>query len=73
MNIALKELRESLVWLKIIERKPLVEPSKMTEVIKEWDELIAIFAASVKTVRQRHFLTTSTIKNEQSSIVIQTS
>ena len=50
MKVALKELRESWVWLKIIERKPLVEPSKMTEVIKECDELFAIFAASVKTV-----------------------
>ncbi len=49
MKVALKELRESWVWLKIIERKPLVEPSKMAEVIKECDELIAIFAASVKT------------------------
>ena len=49
MKIALKELRETLVWLKIIERKPLVESGKMTEVIKECDELIAIFAASVKT------------------------
>lgn len=49
MKVALKELRESVVWLKIIERKPLVESGKMTEVIKECDELIAIFAASVKT------------------------
>lgn len=49
MKVALKELRESVVWLKIIERKPLVEPGKMTKVIKECDELIAIFAASVKT------------------------
>ena len=39
MKVALKELRESLVWLKIIEHKPLVEPNKMTEVIKECDEL----------------------------------
>ncbi len=29
MKIALKELRESLVWLKIIERKPLCERSQV--------------------------------------------
>lgn len=49
MEIALKELRETLIWLKIIERKPLCEPSKMTEIIRECDELIAIFVKSVKT------------------------
>ena len=30
MKIALKELRETLIWLNIIERKPLCEPAKMT-------------------------------------------
>ncbi|MDA1017743.1 MAG: four helix bundle protein, partial [Planctomycetota bacterium] len=49
MKIALKELRETLIWLKIIERKPLCDPNKMTEITKECDELIAIFVKSVKT------------------------
>jgi len=49
MKIALKELRETLIWLKIIERKPLCDPAKMSEIIKECDELIAIFVKSVKT------------------------
>ena len=49
MKIALKELRETLIWLKIIERKPLCEPAKMTNIVKECDELIAIFVKSVKT------------------------
>ena len=49
MKIALKELRETLVWLKIIERKPLCEPAKMIDIVKECDELIAIFASSIKT------------------------
>jgi four helix bundle protein len=35
MKIALKELRETLIWLKIIERQPLCEPKKMTEIIAE--------------------------------------
>ncbi len=49
MKVALKELRETLIWLKIIERKPLCEPNKMTEIVTECDELIAIFVKSVKT------------------------
>ncbi len=52
MKIALKELRETLIWLKIIERKPLCEPSKMTDITKECDELIAIFVKSVKTAEE---------------------
>ena len=51
MKIALKELRETLIWLKIIERKPLCEPQKMSEIVKECDELIAIFVKSIKTAQ----------------------
>ena len=51
MKIALKELRETFIWLKIIERKPLCEPNKMTEIVRECDELIAIFVKSVKTAQ----------------------
>jgi len=53
MKIALKELRESLVWLKVIERKPLCDPSKVADILKECDELIAIFVSSVNTADQQ--------------------
>lgn len=49
MKVALKELRESLVWLKVIERKPLCPPERMKDIIQECDELISIFVSSVKT------------------------
>ncbi len=49
MKIALKELRETLVWLKVIKRKPLCEPPKMVGIIQETDELISIFVSSIKT------------------------
>ncbi len=52
MKIALKELRETLIWLKIIERKPLCEPARMTGIKKECDELNAIFVKSVKTAEK---------------------
>jgi len=49
MKISLKELRETLVWLRIIERKPLCEAGELDTILKECDELIAIFVSSVKT------------------------
>lgn len=49
LKIALKELRESLIWLKIIQRKPLCPPDRLEPILKECDELVAIFVSSVKT------------------------
>ena len=62
MKVALKELRETLIWLRIIERKPLCEPNKMTEIIRECDELIRPC---------RHPSPTSEINNRQSTIINQ--
>ncbi len=49
VKIALKELRESFVWLKVIDRKSLVEQCMIGGAIKECDELIAIFVTTAKT------------------------
>ena len=50
IKIVLKELRETLVCLKIIVRKPLITPiKKLDPIIKENNELIAIFMKSVET------------------------
>mgnify|MGYP002632236036 CR=1 FL=1 len=49
MKIALKELRETIVWLKIIARKPLGSCTEIPAAIAECDELIAIFVSSTKT------------------------
>jgi four helix bundle protein len=49
MKIALKELRESFICLKIIEQKKYVTDQKLTNTISELDELIAIFAKSIET------------------------
>ena len=52
MKVALKELRETLVWLKIIMRKPLYSCEALAPIIQENDELISIFVTSVKTAQQ---------------------
>jgi len=52
LKLSLKELRESRVWLKFIERKPL-STSSTTEIgLRECDELIAILSKSVSTAEK---------------------
>jgi len=52
MKVSLKELRESLVWLKVIERAPLCKPELMTGILLKCNELVSIFTASVKTAEK---------------------
>lgn len=52
LKIALKELRESLIWLKIIARKCMIDIDQAHLAISECDELIAIFVSSTKTSDQ---------------------
>ncbi len=53
MKVALKELRETFVWLLIIQRKPLIEPlDKLSSLIVENNELISIFVASITTAQK---------------------
>ena len=49
MKISLKELRETMIWLKIISRKRMVESDGIAAVITECDELISIFVSSTRT------------------------
>jgi len=49
MKISLKELRETMVWLKIISRKLMVASEVVDATITECDELIAIFVSSTRT------------------------
>jgi four helix bundle protein len=50
MKLALKELKESWRWLRLIERAELIGKSdRLNPLLKETDELIRIFATSIKT------------------------
>ena len=53
MQLCLKELRETRIALKLIIRKPLVTEKKAFPLLKEGNELIAIFVQSVKTAQSR--------------------
>lgn len=53
IKIVLKELRETKVWLKIIQRKNLLNSTREIELlIAECDELISIFVTSVRTAEK---------------------
>jgi four helix bundle protein len=53
IKIVLKELRETKIWLNIIQHKKLTKGSdKVNTLTIECDELISIFVASVKTAQK---------------------
>jgi four helix bundle protein len=49
MKISLKELRETMIWLRIISRKGMVPDERIDAAITECDELISIFVSSTRT------------------------
>lgn len=54
LKIALKELRETEIWMKIIVRSGLIQHSEsLSPLLKETDELIAILFKSVKTAGRK--------------------
>lgn len=52
MNVALKELVETRMWLRIIVLREYVPEKKLVPLIHETDELVKIFHASVMTARK---------------------
>jgi four helix bundle protein len=56
MKIALKDLRETRIWLRTALRKPLLKPAELTDVLAECNELTAIFVASIRTAQKNRRL-----------------
>ena len=52
LKISLKELRETQVWLKIIEKAELIDSKKLEPFLNENDELISIIFKSIQTAKQ---------------------
>ena len=51
-NVALKELVETRMWLRIIAMKKYLKPGLLDDLLEETDELVRIFNSSVKTARR---------------------
>ncbi len=57
MSVVLKELKECRTALKIIRKKEMIKPvTKLDEVYKETEELIAIIAKSIATAKKNNNL-----------------
>jgi len=54
MNIALEEADESLYWLELAIESGLAKRDIIEDLLREANELTAIFAASIKTARKRY-------------------
>ena len=50
-NIALKEARETFYWLRLLKAVEIFPETKLTSLLDECDELIAILTSIVKKVR----------------------
>jgi four helix bundle protein len=53
LRIVLKELNETSIWLRVIERSQLVKKELLAELTGENRELCKIFTVSLKTARKR--------------------
>ena len=51
IRVVFKELNETLVWLRIIERSSLLPADLLVEVMQENGELCKIFGATLRTTR----------------------
>ncbi|MCK4352402.1 four helix bundle protein [candidate division WOR-3 bacterium] len=52
LGIALKELKESRFWLRVIHRVELIAPQRVESLLQECEELCAIIAKSILTAKR---------------------
>jgi len=52
IRVVLKELNETSIWLRIIERSKMLKPEMLIDIVQENGDLCRIFAASLKTARR---------------------
>ncbi len=50
-GISLEEADECLYWMEMLQEAGIVPVEKMKDIMKEADELVAIFTASIKTAK----------------------
>jgi len=54
VTVVEEECDETLFWLELIEESNLIRKEKLLDILKEADELTAIFTASGRTAKQNH-------------------
>jgi four helix bundle protein len=54
LRIVLKELNETSIWLRVIQRSELVRSQLLTDIVQETAELCRIFVTSIRTAKSRN-------------------
>jgi four helix bundle protein len=54
LRIVLKELNETSIWLRVIQRSELVKSQLLADIIQETGELCRIFVTSIRTAKSRN-------------------
>ena len=52
-EVALQELEETIYWMELLVESGIVKARRLSELMREADELTAILVTSVKTLKQR--------------------
>ncbi|MBI3756060.1 MAG: four helix bundle protein [Deltaproteobacteria bacterium] len=52
LKVVLKELRESIYWLKVIQQAEIIPANKLSDILKEAEELSKIIGQSIITARK---------------------
>ncbi|MXZ34785.1 MAG: four helix bundle protein [Acidobacteria bacterium] len=52
-EVALQELEETIYWMELLVESGIVKPRRLSELMREADELMAILVTSVKTLKRR--------------------
>jgi len=52
LNIVLEEADETVFWLEMLSESGIVKAAKLTHLLEEANQLVAIFAASRRTARE---------------------
>lgn len=55
LRLAVKELNETSVWLRIIAEAEMLKPTLMDGIVAECEELKRILGAAIRTARERTF------------------
>ncbi len=51
MSIACKEARESLYWLRLLEKAEIISETRLLSIIQETDEIIAVLTSIIKNTK----------------------
>ncbi|HEX3084070.1 MAG TPA: four helix bundle protein [Pyrinomonadaceae bacterium] len=54
LRIVLKELNETSIWLRVIQRSELIKSQLLADIIQETGELCRIFVTTIKTTKSRN-------------------